>query len=159
MGCTAYLVVGETIYMGGADRTLAISHDNGDSWETNSFWHLFPEADPSEPIYAIEAHNDRIYVSLLAYGIVYSEDQGQTWHLTDVDPLLDPVNPENGGQWTYDLQSFNGKLYNIGAFGIWEYNEAEDKWTHINEDWYSYKSLVVGDVMYVVYNVPFGTKI
>lgn len=73
-GYTAYLVVGETIYMGGTDRTLAISHDNGDSWETSSFWHLFPEADPSEPIYAIEAHNDRIYVSLLTYGIVYLED-------------------------------------------------------------------------------------
>lgn len=74
--------------------------------------------------------------------------------MTDVDSLLDPVNPENGGQWTYDLQSFNGKLYNIGAFGIWEYNETEDKWTHINEDWCSYKTLVVEDVMYVVYNAP-----
>lgn len=153
-GYTAFLVTDDAVYMGGTDRTVAISHDNGDNWVTSTFWHLFPDADPSEPIYAIEAHNDRIYVSLLAYGIVYSDDKGETWHLTDRDSLLDPNNPDNGGQWTYDLQSFNGKLYNIGAFGIWEYNEEEDQWSHINGDWYSYKALVVDDLMYIVYNAP-----
>jgi len=143
---TGFLVTNQSVYMGGVGSNVAISHDNGATWTISNFSDLFPGAHPEDPIYAIEEHNNRIYVSLLSHGIVYSEDQGETWQLTDLDSLLDPNNPENGGQWCYNLRSYNGKLYSIGSFGIWEYSEADDLWTAVDNTWYSSDSLVVDDV-------------
>lgn len=154
------LVVGESVYMGGNGGNVAISHDNGITWEISNFLDLFPGADPNMPIIGIEFHNGRVYASLLTYGIVYSEDQGQTWHLTDVDSLMVP-NPDNNGKWTYNLRSFNGKLYNIGAFGIWEYDETADLWTQVDGTWYGFNSEVVDDTLYIVYNaqgIPDGIR-
>lgn len=143
---TGFLVTNQSVYMGGVGSNVAISHDNGATWTISNFNDLFPGAHPEDPIYAIEEHNNRIYVSLLSHGIVYSEDQGETWQLTDLDSLLDPNNPENGGQWCYNLRSYNGKLYSIGSFGIWEYSEADDLWRAVDNTWYSSDSLVVDDV-------------
>src|SRR5690554_6300573 len=147
--------------MGGVGCNVGVSNDNGITWTISNFSDLFPGAHPEDPIYAIEEHNNRIYASLLSHGIVYSEDQGETWQLTDRESLLDPDNPENGGQWCYNLRSYNGKLYNIGAFGIWEYNETDDIWIEIDSTWYGSDSLIVDDVLYVVYNaagIPAGIR-
>lgn len=54
-----------------------------------------------------------------------------------------------------------GKLYNIGAFGIWEYDEDEDLWGNIDDRWYASSSLIVDDVLYVNYNasgIPDGVR-
>ncbi|QAA81493.1 T9SS type A sorting domain-containing protein [Aequorivita sp. H23M31] len=158
---TAHLVDQESVYMGGVAGNVAISHDNGATWNTSSFGTLFPDSLPDDAIYAMTKHNDRIYASLFAYGVVYSTDQGASWILTDRNSLLDPIDPENGGQWTYNLVSFNGNLYNIGAFGIWEYDEIEDLWTMVDDTWYGSESLIVDDVLYVVYNasgIPAGIR-
>lgn len=151
---TSHLVMGETVIMGGAGTNLAISNDNGETWTNSDFLALFPQVDPMEPIYALEEHNGRIYASLLGHGIVYSEDGGITWSLTDIDSLLDPANPANGGQWCYNLRSFNGKLYSVGIYGIWEYNDTQDLWTQVDDNWYANNTLVVDDVLYIVYNAP-----
>lgn len=151
---TSHLVDGENIYLGGVQGNIAISNDNGHTWSQTSFADLFPGITEFDPIYAIESHNNRIYAAVLAFGIVYSEDGGMTWQLTDRESLLDPDDPDNGGQWCYNLRSFNGKLYNLGAFGIWEYEEADDVWNHVDPQWYAGSSTVVDDVLYVVYNAP-----
>lgn len=151
---TSHLVDGETIYLGGVQGNMAISNDNGLTWSQTSLADLFPGITEYDPIYAIESHNNRIYAAVLAFGIVYSEDGGMTWQLTDRDSLLDPVDPDNGGQWCYNLRSFKGKLYNLGAFGIWEYDETDDVWTQVDPKWYAGYSIVVDDVLYVAYNAP-----
>lgn len=158
---TGHLVTSEHIYMGGVEFNIGISYDNGATWTNSNFSDLFPNANPEDAVYAIEEHNDRIYVSLFGHGVIYSEDQGGTWQLTDQESLLDPNDPENGGQWTYNLRSYNGKLYNIGSFGIWEYNETDDLWTMVDSTWYGSESLIVDDVLYVVYNaigIPAGIR-
>lgn len=158
---TSYLVKDESIYMGGVDGNVAISHDNGQSWTNVEFRALFPGITDNNVIYAMEYHNGRIYASVLSLGVVYSEDNGVSWNLTDQESLWEVGNPENGGQWTYNLRSFNGKLYNVGAFGIWEYNEIEDLWSQVDNRWYGGSSVVVNDVFYVAYNaggVPDGIR-
>lgn len=158
---TAHLVNGESIYMGGVDSNVAISHDNGASWTNVSFKSLMPEASENSPIYAMEYHNGRVYASVLDIGIVYTEDEGATWTLTDQESLYDINNPENGGQWTYNLRSYNNKLYNSGAFGIWEYDEAADVWSQVDDTWYAGSSLIVDDVFYAIYNaagIPAGIR-
>lgn len=151
---TSHLVMDETVVMAGAGTNLAISNDNGETWINSDFLALFPQVDSMDPIYGLEAHNDRIYASLFGYGIVYSEDGGITWSPTDLNSLVDPNNPANGGQWSYNLRSFNGKLYSVGVYGIWEYNEAQDLWTQVDGSWYAYNTLIVDDVLYVLYNAP-----
>lgn len=149
---TANVVKDESLYFGGVGANVAISHDNGITWNNVNFSHLFSGITDQDPIYAMEYHNGRIYASVLNLGVAYSNDEGVTWKLTDVESLWDANNPENGGQWTYNLRSFNGKLYNIGAFGIWVYDEAADLWSNVDNTWYGGYSIIVDDVFYVSYN-------
>lgn len=147
--------------MGGVECNVAISNNNGETWINVDFQDVLPTATDNNPIYAMEYHNNRIYASVLTHGVVYSEDQGVTWHLTDQESLWETDNPENGGQWSYALQSFKGKLYNVSAFGIWEYNEVDDFWTKVDDRWYGSSTLVVDDVLYVIYNasgIPDGVR-
>ena len=158
---TSYLVKDESIYMGGVNGNVAISHDNGVTWTNVEFRALFPGISDNNAIYAMEYHNGRIYISVLSLGIVYSEDNGVTWNLTDQESLWEVGNPDNGGQWTYNLRSFNDKLYNIGAFGIWEYNENADLWSQVDNKWYGGSSVIVDNVLYIAYNaggVPAGIR-
>ncbi|MCG2431016.1 T9SS type A sorting domain-containing protein [Aequorivita xiaoshiensis] len=149
---TSSLVKDESVYMGGVDCNVAISHDNGETWTNVSFKDLLPSATENDAIYAMEYHNGRVYASVLSMGVVYSEDNGETWHLTDQESLWDVDNPDNGGQWTYSLKSFNGELYNVGAFGIWKYDETADVWSQVDDYGYAGSSLVVNDTFYVAYN-------
>ncbi len=158
---TAWAVNGKSIFMGGLWCNVAISHDNGESWTNVNFLDLFTDITEYNPIYAMEYHNGRIYASVLSKGIVYSEDDGQTWHMTDINSLLDANEPENGGQWCYNLRSHKGILYNIGTYGIWTYDEESDLWTNIDDRWYGQSSCIVDDVFYVNYNaygVPDGVR-
>lgn len=151
---TSRLVKDENIYMGGVDCNVAISHDNGETWENVNFKELYPEASEYDPIYAMEYHNGRVYASVLYFGIAYSEDGGVTWVPTDRESLLDEDDPENGGQWCYSLRSYKGKLYDIGAFGIWEYDEDADLWTKVDDRWYAARTCIANDVLYITYNAP-----
>lgn len=158
---TASLVKDESVYFGGVDCNVAISHDNGETWSNVNFKELFPGVSANDPIYAMEYHNGRVYASVLNFGIAYSDDDGITWDLTDYESLLNEGDPENGGQWCYNLRSYNGKLYNVGAFGIWEYNEDTDLWSNVDATWYGGSTCIVDDVFYVVYNaqgIPDGIR-
>lgn len=158
---TAHLVKDESVYMGGVEGYVAISHDNGETWANVNFGNVLPGLTVDDPIYAMEYQNGRIYASVFNVGVVYSEDEGITWNLTDQESLWDEDNPEDGGQWTYNLRSYKGKLYNIGAFGIWVYEETEDLWSQVDDRWYGNSSLVVDDIIYVIYNaggIPDGIR-
>src|SRR5690554_4077940 len=120
---TGFSVTNQSVYMGGVGSNVAISHDNGATCTISNHSDLFPGAHTVDPIYAIERHNIKIRGALLSHGIVYSDDQGETWQLTDIDSLLDPDKPENGGLWGYHLRSYSGRLSSIGAFGICEWSE------------------------------------
>lgn len=158
---SSHLVKDESVYFGGNGANVAISPDNGETWINVNFSDLFLDVTDQDPMYAIEHHNGRIYASVFGLGVAYSTDEGTTWSLADIDSLLDENNPEDGGQWTYDLRSYNGKLYNIGSFGIWEYNEVDDLWTKVDDRWYGGHSTIVDDVLYVSYNaigIPDGIR-
>lgn len=158
---TSHLVKDESVYLGGIECNVAISHNNGETWSNVDFKNLLPEASENTPIYAMEYHNGRIYAAVLSLGIAYSEDNGITWQLTDVESLLDEDDPENGGQWCYNLRSYKGKLYNVGAFGIWEYNEDADLWSNVDGTWYGGSTCIADDVFYVIYNaygIPDGIR-
>lgn len=158
---TAYVVQSSSIYLGGTAGKVARSHDNGLTWSTLDFGSLIPGISENDAIYALEFLNDRLYVSVFGIGVVFTEDDGASWQLTDVESLYEINNPEDGGQWTYDLRSFNGSLYNLSAFGIWKYNESEDLWSKVDDRWYPGSSLVVDDTFYAVYNaagIPDGIR-
>jgi photosystem II stability/assembly factor-like uncharacterized protein len=158
---TSHVVQGAHVYLGGVDCNVAISLDNGQTWTTRSFKELMPGVSPDYSMYAMEIHNGRIYAAVLTFGIAYSDDNGVNWSLTDRESLLDPNDPDAGGQWCYNLRSYNDKLYNIGAYGIYEYDEATDLWAKVDDQPYGASSVVVNDVMYVAYNasgLPSGIR-
>lgn len=158
---TSHLVKDESVYLGGVDCNVAVSHNNGETWSNVNFKELFPGVTENNPIYAMEYHNGRIYAAVLSFGIAYSDDDGITWNLTDRESLLDEDNPDNGGQWCYNLRSFKGKLYNVAAFGIWEYNDVADLWSKVDGRSWGGSSCIADDVFYVVYNasgVPDGIR-
>lgn len=150
---TAHAILGDYIFFGGVDGYIARSADGGNSWDEISIQHLFPEVEfYDDPIYAMVFHNDRLYVSILYWGIAYSDDMGDTWTLTDYESLQDADEPDNGGQWTYSFSSFKGSLYAIGAFGIWQYDESADHWTKVDDLWYCGDSFVLDGALYVIHN-------
>ncbi|MDL2227265.1 T9SS type A sorting domain-containing protein [Bacteroidales bacterium OttesenSCG-928-K03] len=149
---SAYVVVENSVYMGGLFGNIAISHDNGETWTLSNLSEAIGEnITDSYPIYAMEYHNERIYASVLYLGIAYSEDWGETWVMTDRESLL-LENPEDGGQWCYGLRAYKGKLYNLAAFGIWTYDEDSDLWNMINDAWYNSGAVVHNDILYVNHN-------
>lgn len=151
---TSHLVKGESVYLGGVECNVAISHNNGETWSNVSFMELLPGVSKEDPIYAMEYHNGRVYAAVLAVGIVYSDDDGNTWNLTDQESLLDEAHPDEGGHWCYNLRSYKGKLYSVGAYGIWEYDEEVDLWSNVDGEWFAGSSCIADDVLYVAYNAP-----
>lgn len=158
---TSHLVQGQSVYLGGVDCNIAITHDNGETWANSNFKELLPGVSSDHSIYAMEYHNGRIYAAVLTFGVAYSDNDGVDWYLTDRESLLDVNDPEAGGQWCYNLRSYNDKLYNIGAYGIYEYDEIADLWTKLDDQMYGSSSVVVNDVMYISYNaagLPSGIR-
>jgi len=150
----SHLVRSGSLYLGGNGCNVAISHDNGVTWINSNFDTLFPGVTLQDPMYAIEYHNGKIYASVSQYGVVYTADEGLTWVLTDMNSLMGDTNPDDGGQWCYNLRSYNGKLYNVGAYGIWEYSDVEDLWARVDDRWYAFNSCIAENIFYVVYNAP-----
>jgi len=67
---TAHVVKDESIYMGGVEGNVAISHDNGETWANVNFGNVLPGLTVDDPIYALEYHNGRIYASVFNFGVV-----------------------------------------------------------------------------------------
>lgn len=135
---------GDYIFAIGYHAAVARSADEGKSWEMLSYKDAASEVISGEALnstvaYAMTEHNGKLFIGdFNGAGVLYSEDYGETWKLTDVESLKYTVDkdgetfryPEN----IYQLVSFNGKLYAFGVIYVFEYNDEDNDWTIVRDD-------------------------
>lgn len=145
-----FLEVDGYIFATGEGCNLAISTDEGKTWKVNNFADVYSDvlsedALIADPCYAIAWHNDKLYLSdFNGGGVIYSEDYGETWTLTDRDSMsygtVDSVGEmkrAKGGvtvENIYQLRSFNGSLYAFGVYFVFRLDEDSMMWETVKTD-------------------------
>lgn len=150
---TKPLIIDNTIIYAGRGRKIARTIDDGESWQVFDFGHVYNQ--PTADIYGMAYHNNKIFAAVFGVGICFSEDMGETWEKTDEQSLMNSY--EVDGRNTYTMASFRGKLYAIGANGIWILNDDEKTWTLQREVNFAGNSLIHKEKLYISYTVQGGT--
>lgn len=149
---SSYVTVGNTMFFGGRGQHIARTSDDGITWEVFDFSNIFNQ--PDADIYALAYHKERLYAAVFGAGICFSDDMGETWHVTDTESLI--VSYEVDGRNTYTMESFKDNLYAIGANGIWTLDEDGMTWTLKRETWFSGQSMIFKDKLYIAYVIQNG---
>lgn len=134
---------GEYIFAAGCEARIARSNDGGKSWEVLSYKRAVEDAlgeyADYTNAYALTMHNGKLFLGdFSGGGVIYSEDNGETWHQTDVEALsygeVDPKLGKRAVENIYNLTSFNGELYAFGVYLIFRYLPEANSWEVIRED-------------------------
>ncbi len=145
-----FLEVGEYIFATGEGCHLAVSNDEGKTWEVNNFADVYSDVLSEDelmydPCYAIAWHNDKLFLSdFNGGGVIYSEDYGKTWTLTDRDSMsygaVEKSNEMKRGKGgltvenIYQLRSYNGDLQAFGVYFVFRLDEDTMIWETVKTD-------------------------
>lgn len=156
------------IFAAGAGGYIARSADDGLSWELHNYGPAVEELLGGNlaytVCYAMTFHDGKLFVGdFSGGGIVYSEDNGETWNKTDVAPLSYEVEGKEIVENIYNLVSYNGDLYAFGVYLIFKYLPEENSWELIREDsnfmaistFYQGKMCTARSVMHDGETIPF----
>lgn len=111
------------------------SADNGKTWEILSYRSVIePISDPKgidyDVSYGMNYIGNRLYVSSFNTGaVLYSEDFGDTWNLTDYESLMINVGGQLTSDYCYNIVDFNGTPIFCGMYALHYYDADNDKWT------------------------------
>lgn len=125
---------GKYVYAAGSAGRIARSADSGETWEMlNYTLPLQGEVDNTAiemtSCYAMEYHNGKLFIGdYNGGGVLYSEDMGETWSLTNRSSLKVETPSGVVVENIYNLVSFNGKLYAFGVYYIFEYVDEYNLW-------------------------------
>lgn len=132
------------IFAAGAMANIGRSADGGKTWETVSYARAFGEVmDPEYAdytiCYAMEIHNGKLFIGdFSGAGVMYSEDNGETWINTDIQSLKygeeDPKLGDRQTEAIYNLVSYNGNLYAFGVYFVFRLNEETMTWETLRND-------------------------
>lgn len=126
------------IYALGVSGRIARSENDGISWEILNYTNSLQGVIEDKALQAVEAYGivkegNRLYIGDFAGGgVLYSEDNGESWKLTDRESLF--VNISGVGKTIdsyYNLVSFKGYIYAFGALSVSRYDAAADKWQQL----------------------------
>lgn len=133
----------EYIFAAGNACRVARSNDGGKTWELLSYKRavedaLGEEADYSVA-YALTMHDGKLFLGDFAGGgVIYSEDNGETWKQTDINALSygeeDPKLGKRPVENIYSLASYNGELYAFGVYFVFRYLPETNSWETIRSD-------------------------
>ena len=129
---------GDYIYAVGLHARIARSADEGKTWDIVSYAEkaaelMDPDAVEYTACYAIAPYHGRLFIGdFCGAGVLYTEDNGETWKATNFDAMRYQVEDEYGVydlvDNLYQLVVFKDKLYAFGMYKVYEYDEAEDSW-------------------------------
>ena len=139
---------GDYIYAIGYGCHIARSEDGGHTWDILYYGRALeeagvPHANPdnleSSQVQAMALYNDKLYVADCNFGVVMSDDWGETWKTTDYKSLSYEVDDGGKGDGTaidflYNLVVYNGKLMATALYRCYEYLPATNKWKVIRND-------------------------
>lgn len=137
------------IWAPGFSCRVARSEDGGRTWLTLSFQSLAEEHMDNRELEALDnvqcysAYYDsekaRLFVAVFSQslGVIYSDDDGETWQITDPKGMVLSYDAEKD-EYVYDniytLVKFNGKLYALGMAYHYEYDYESNGWTRTRDD-------------------------
>lgn len=132
------------IFAAGMGCKVARSEDGGESWEILSYGRTVEDYLGAENVeysnaYAMTIHDGKLFVGdFCGGGVVYSEDNGETWVNTDITTLSygedDPKLGKKPVENIYNLVSYNGNLYAFGVYYVFRYDAASNSWETIRTD-------------------------
>ena len=127
------------IFAGGDGTHIARSADNGLTWELLSYASavedVLGENTPYAVCYAMTFHNDKLFVGdFSGGGIVYSEDNGETWNKTDIASITLTIDGKEMVENFYNLVSYNGELYAYGVYFVFKYVPETNSWEEVRND-------------------------
>lgn len=139
---------GEYIIAAGEGCNLARSKDNGATWEVLNYAYMFTDYISEDDLiydvaYAIAYFKEKLFVADFGGGgVIYSEDFGETWTLTDRESLKydlgqikSTAKDDNKGiDSFYNLAENNGELLLFGVYFIYRLNEADYTWELLRND-------------------------
>ena len=139
---------GDYIYAIGYGCHIARSEDGGHTWdilyygralEEANVPHATPDNLEGSQVQAMALYNDKLFVADCNYGVLMSDDWGETWTITDYKSLSYEVDDGGKGDGTaidflYNLVVYNGKLMCTALYRCYEYLPATNKWKVIRND-------------------------
>ena len=141
-----FMEAGDYVFAIGIGGHIARSNDGGETWEmlryTKPLEAFFDASTLDYTVsYALTYHNNRLYVAdFNGGGILYSEDFGETWKLTDRTSLFLKYEDKETGEITeyidsfYNLVSFNNELFAFSVLYVYRYDETNDTWIAVRDD-------------------------
>ncbi len=129
----------------GKEGNIARSADEGKTWTVVNYTSaledvLDPKALANTNCYAATIHKGKLFIGDFAGGgVLYSEDFGDTWKLTDREPFIWQIDMGDKGMQDfpdcfYQLVSFKDQLYAFGVYGVFLYDETNNTWTTLRND-------------------------
>lgn len=127
------------VFAAGSGSYIARSANDGVTWEMISYASAVEDALgdnlPYTLCYTMTVHEGKLFVGDFGGGgIVYSEDNGETWHATDIEPLSYELDGKPCVENIYNMVSYNGDLYAFGVYMIFKYIPEANSWELIRED-------------------------
>lgn len=134
------VVAGEYIIATGEGCHIARSKDNGVTWELLSYGYMFTDLISEEAIetnvaYGLCYFKNKIFIAdSQGGGVVYSEDFGETWNLTDRTSLEYDMDGKPAIDCFYNLAENNGELLLFSAYFVYRLNEDDFTWELLRTD-------------------------
>lgn len=144
---TLMVQAGDYIIASGEGCNLARSKDNGVTWEVLNYGYMLVEYIGEEGVeynvaYAMTYYKNKLFVADFGGGgVIYSEDFGETWTLTDRESLLydtgESKSTAKGGHIidsNYNLAENNGRLLLFSVYFVYRLNEEDYTWELLRTD-------------------------
>ncbi len=139
---------GDYVYAIGYGCHIARSEDGGRTWDILYYGrtlsdanvpHTSPDNLESSQVQAMALYEGKLFVADCSFGVVYSEDWGETWKTTDYKSISYQLDDGGKGDGTaieflYNLAAFKGKLMLTGIYNCYEYLPATNSWKLIRND-------------------------
>lgn len=127
------------VFAAGGAANIARSADGGLTWEIVSYSEAVIDQLGSEidytVCYAMALHDGKLFAGdFNGGGVVYSEDNGDTWTSTDVNALSFEMDGKPIVENIYNLMSYNGELYAFGVYFVFKYLPETNSWEIIRDD-------------------------
>lgn len=138
-----FLEVGDYVYAVGYSCRVARSEDGGRTWDIlnysralNGLPYASTDNFNSSAAYGIVYHDGRLYVSDFSFGVVASDDWGETWSQVDTESMMQDVDDggKGGGKIIenlYMLSEYNGTLLAHGLYNVYAYDDATRHWEYL----------------------------
>lgn len=142
--CEYYEVDGH-VFATGYGANIARSDDDGHTWKVINYSSALkglPSATLDNFIgtacYGITYHNGSLYIGDYMFGVLATDDWGETWRQVDPDGISYDVEDKSGKggkaiENIYHLSEYNGTLLCHGLYKVYRFNDATGKWVYVRK--------------------------